>query len=101
MSMNPSIAASILLVEDDLRLCELVSRYLENHGCRVQLAAHGDWVLPRVQREPPDLILLDLGLPGKDGFEICKQLRPAFSNPILILTARDNNIDHVLGLELG
>jgi two-component system OmpR family response regulator/two-component system response regulator RstA len=101
MSMHPSIAASILLVEDDLRLSELVSRYLENHGFRVEIVAHGDQVLPRVQREPPDLIILDLGLPGKDGFEICKQLRPAFSNPILILTARDNNIDHVLGLELG
>src|SRR3984893_10215781 len=101
MSMHPSIAASILLVEDDLRLSELVSRYLENHGFRVDIVAHGDQVLPRVQRDPPDLIILDLGLPGQDGFSICKQLRPAFSNPILILTARDNNIDHVLGLELG
>jgi two-component system OmpR family response regulator/two-component system response regulator RstA len=101
MSMNASIAASILLVEDDLRLSELVSRYLENHGFRVEIVAHGDQVLPRVQRDPPDLIILDLGLPGQDGFSICKQLRPAFYNPILILTARDNDIDHVLGLELG
>src|ERR1700686_3313729 len=101
MSMHPSTAASILLVEDDLRLSELVSRYLENHGFRVETVAHGDQVLPRVQRDSPDLIILDLGLPGQDGFAICKQLRPAFSNPILILTARDNDIDHVLGLELG
>ena len=99
--MHPSIAASILLVEDDLRLSELVSRYLENQGFRVAIVAHGDQVLPRVQRDPPDLIILDLGLPGQDGFSICKQLRPAFSNPILILTARDDDIDHVLGLELG
>ena len=99
--MNASIAASILLVEDDLRLSELVSRYLENHGFRVETVAHGDQVLPRVQRDSPDLIILDLGLPGQDGFAICKQLRPAFSNPILILTARDNDIDQVLGLELG
>src|ERR1700737_1474749 len=100
MSVHTSIA-SILLVEDDLRLSELVSRYLEKHGFRVEIIAHGDQVLPRVQREPPDLIILDLGLPGQDGFAICKQLRPAFSNPILILTARDDDIDHVLGLELG
>jgi two-component system OmpR family response regulator/two-component system response regulator RstA len=101
MSMLASIAASILLVEDDLRLSELVSRYLGNHGFHVDIIAHGDQVLPRVQRHPPDLIILDLGLPGQDGLSICKQLRPAFSNPILILTARDNDIDHVLGLELG
>jgi two-component system OmpR family response regulator len=101
MSMHPSIAVSILLVEDDLRLSELVSRYLESHDFRVEIVAHGDQVLPRVQRDPPDLIILDLGLPGQDGFSICKQLRPAFSDPILILTARDNDIDHVLGLELG
>src|ERR1700694_4579820 len=101
MSMNASIAASILLVEDDLRLSELVSRYLENHGFRVDIIAHGDHVLPRVQRDSPDLIILDLGLPGQDGFAICKQLRPAYTNPILILTALDNDIDHVLGLELG
>jgi DNA-binding response OmpR family regulator len=101
MSMLASIAASILLVEDDLRLAELVSRYLENQGFRVDIIAHGDHVLPRVQRHPPDLIILDLGLPGRDGLSICKQLRPGFSNPILILTARDNDIDHVLGLELG
>src|SRR5882762_454612 len=101
MSNHASIAAQILLVEDDLRLSELVSRYLENHGFRVEIVAHGDQVLPRVQRDPPDLIILDLGLPGEDGFSICKQLRPAYPNPILILTARNNDIDHVLGLELG
>src|SRR3981081_4822632 len=101
MSMHAPIAASILLVEDDLRLSELVSRYLENQGFRIDVISHGDQVLPRVQRDPPDLIILDLGLPGQDGFAICRQLRPAFSNPILILTARDDDIDHVLGLELG
>src|SRR6202049_3872788 len=101
MSMNASTASSILLVEDDLRLSELVSRYLETHVFRVEIIAHGEQVLPRVQRHPPDLVILDLGLPGQDGFSICKQLRPAFSIPILILTARDNDIDHVLGLELG
>jgi DNA-binding response OmpR family regulator len=92
---------SILLVEDDLRLAELVSRYLDNHGFNITIVSRGDEVVPRVQLENPDLVILDLGLPGEDGFTICRRLRPAYTNPILILTARDNDIDHVLGLELG
>jgi len=93
--------ASIILVEDDIRLADLVSRYLETNGFKVKIIAHGDEVVPRVRREVPDLVILDLGLPGQDGLAICRQLRPDFTNPILILTARDNDIDHVLGLELG
>jgi DNA-binding response OmpR family regulator len=92
---------SILLVEDDLRLAELVSRYLETSGFRVATATRGDEVVGKVERDPPDLVILDLGLPGEDGFSICRQLRSHYSNPILILTARDSDIDQVLGLELG
>jgi DNA-binding response OmpR family regulator len=99
--MNTSIKPSIILVEDDLRLSELVSRYLENNGFCVSIVNGGDQVVQQVQCEMPDLVILDLGLPGQDGLSICKQLRPAYPNPILILTARDNDIDHVLGLELG
>jgi DNA-binding response OmpR family regulator len=99
MSNAPPI--SILLVEDDLRLAELVSRYLANHGFDLTIVSRGDEVVDLVQRDNPDLVILDLGLPGEDGFMICRRLRPAFTNPILILTARDNDIDHVLGLELG
>jgi len=99
--MNTVPTASILLVEDDLRLAELVSRYLETNGFSVTSVNRGDEVIARVEREPPDLIILDLGLPGEDGLTLCRQLRPAYGNPILILTARDSDIDHVLGLELG
>jgi two-component system OmpR family response regulator len=99
--MSTSVNPSILLVEDDVRLSELVSHYLENNDFRVTTTAHGDEVVDRVQREAPDLVILDLGLPGQDGFSICRQLRPRYANPILILTARDNDFDHVLGLELG
>ncbi len=99
--MNTAITASIILVEDDLRLSELVSRYLENNGFRVTITNGGDQVVSQVLRDVPDLVILDLGLPGQDGLSICRQLRPAYRNPILILTARDNDIDHVLGLELG
>jgi len=92
---------SILLVEDDLRLAELVSRYLESNGFSVAIVSHGDEVVARVGRDMPDLVILDLGLPGEDGLTICRQLRPDYTNPILILTARNSDIDHVLGLELG
>ena len=101
MHMSATTPSSILLVEDDLRLAELVSRYLESNGFSVTIASQGDEVVARVERDPPDLVILDLGLPGEDGLTICRQLRSGYVNPILILTARDNDIDHVLGLELG
>ncbi len=99
--MNAVPSYSVLLVEDDLRLAELVSRYLETQGFRVSIVSRGEQVVDRVHHDNPDLVILDLGLPGEDGFAICRRLRPAYTNPILILTARDNDIDHVLGLELG
>jgi len=99
--MNTVPAHSVLLVEDDLRLADLVSRYLETQGFRMTIVSRGDEVVELVQRDNPDLVILDLGLPGEDGFNVCRRLRPTYTNPILILTARDNDIDHVLGLELG
>jgi DNA-binding response OmpR family regulator len=99
--MSLSSTPSIVLVEDDLRLSELVSRYLETHGFRMLTIAQGDQAVEQIRRRTPDLVILDLGLPGQDGFSICRQLRPEFRNPILILTARESDIDHVLGLELG
>ncbi|HEY6622003.1 MAG TPA: response regulator transcription factor [Steroidobacteraceae bacterium] len=92
---------SIMLIEDDVRLAELVSRYLEGSGFRVAIANLERHVPSQVFELAPDLVILDLGLPGDDGFVICKQLRAAYASPILILTARNNDIDHVLGLELG
>lgn len=94
-------STSVILVEDDKRLAELVSRYLENHGFRVSVANTGEGAAERIIEENPDLVILDLGLPGQDGFAICRRLRPATAIPIMIMTARDNDIDHVLGLELG
>lgn len=99
MSTPPT--ESILLVEDDLRLAGLVSRYLQSHGFRVAAVNAAEGVLERVHRDRPDLVILDIGLPGEDGLSLCRRLRPAYAQPILILTARDNDIDHVLGLELG
>ena len=91
----------VLLVEDDLRLAELVRTYLQGNGFRVVVEHRGDNVLEHLQNELPDLVVLDLGLPGRDGFAVCKELRAASDLPILIVTARDNDIDHVVGLEIG
>src|ERR1700684_4528389 len=84
-----------------MRRSEVVSSYLESNGFRVTVTHGGDQVVNQVQLGMPDLVIVDLGLPGQDELSICKQLRPGYPNPILILTARDNDIDHVLGLELG
>jgi DNA-binding response OmpR family regulator len=91
----------VLLVEDDLRLAELVRTYLQVNGFRVIVEHRGDQVLAHLQNEIPDLVVLDLGLPGRDGFAVCRELRAASDLPILIVTARDNDIDHVVGLEIG
>lgn len=99
MSATPPPA--LLLIEDDRRLSELISRYLGQNGFQVQSASRGAEALQLVAQSPPDLIILDLNLPDQDGFAVCRQLRPNFANPILILTARTSDIDHVLGLELG
>jgi DNA-binding response OmpR family regulator len=91
----------VLLVEDDLRLAELVRTYLQGNGFRVVVEHRGDNVQQHLQEEIPDLVVLDLGLPGRDGVAVCKELRAASDLPILIVTARDNDIDHVVGLEIG
>jgi two-component system, OmpR family, response regulator len=96
-----SARTSILLVEDDARLAELVGGFLSGHGFQVTVADLGRNVPDQVRLLAPDLVVLDLGLPGEDGMAICRRLRPDYCRPILMLTARGNDIDHVLGLELG
>lgn len=91
----------IFIAEDDKKLALLIKEYLEQHEFIVSWEAHGAHVVQRVNQLQPDLILLDLMLPGRDGFELCRELRPQFRGPILIFTARQSDIDQVLGLELG
>ena len=91
----------ILLVDDDPRLRELVGLALERAGFAVITAADGQLALTHAAREAPDLIVLDVGLPELDGFEVCRRIRTRSDVPILFLTARDDEIDRVLGLELG
>ena len=91
----------ILLVEDDTRLSALIQEYLQKQGINVSVEHRGDIACDRIVSESHDLVILDLMLPGMDGLEICKAVRPQFAGPILMLTARDEDIDQVVGLEMG
>ncbi|KIC40521.1 chemotaxis protein CheY [Ruegeria sp. ANG-R] len=91
----------ILVVDDDPRLRELVSITLERAGYKTITARDGQMALTHAIRETPDLIVLDVGLPELDGLEVCRRLRARSDVPILFLTARDDEIDRILGLEMG
>jgi DNA-binding response OmpR family regulator len=92
----------ILVVDDDAKTVAAVRLYLEHAGCDVVSAADGKAVLARAAAEPqPDLIVLDLMLPGLDGFEVCRRLREVSSVPIIMLTARSTEEDRLEGLDLG
>jgi two-component system response regulator BaeR len=92
---------SILIVEDEKRVAELLGEYLKNAGYQADMLHDGLDVIPRVKTEPPDLILLDLMLPGKSGLEIAKELRAFSQIPLIMITARVEEVDRLLGLELG
>lgn len=91
----------ILLVEDDERLAKLTAEYLRKNDFEVAIEARGDAAEARILAERPDLVILDVMLPGKDGFEVCRAVRPHYTGVILMLTARDEDFDQILGLELG
>lgn len=93
--------ARLLLVEDDRALAAMVVEYLERAGHEVDHVARGDRAVEAVRRARPALVLLDVELPGLDGFEICRQVRAFFHGPVLMLTARGDEVDQVVGLELG
>ena len=92
----------VVLVEDDAHIADLVSLYLDQSGFRVYRADNGRDGLRIVGERQPRLVILDVGLPGDiDGLEVCRQLRATTDTPVIMLTARDGEIDRVLGLELG
>ena len=95
--MNPRI----LLVEDDERLAELTAEYLKKNDFVVDIEGRGDTAEARILESRPDLVVLDIMLPGQDGFAVCRAVRPKYEGIILMLTARDEDIDQILGLELG
>jgi DNA-binding response OmpR family regulator len=92
---------TILVVDDEARIVELARDYLEHGGFSVVTAADGPSALEAVRRRSPDLAVLDLGLPGLDGLDVIREVRRTSALPIVILTARDDEIDKLLGLELG
>lgn len=94
-------ATDILLIEDDPRLAELTSRYLAQNGLNVVVESNGAAAVTRFNEVRPRLVVLDLMLPGKDGLTICRELRQTFRGPILMVTAKDADIDQVIGLEAG
>jgi DNA-binding response OmpR family regulator len=92
----------LLLVEDDDAIGRLVKQYLEQQdGWRVVWLRSGEDALAELRRHPIRLVVLDIGLPGIDGFEVCRRIRAGSKVPIIMLTARDDELDKVLGLELG
>jgi two-component system, OmpR family, phosphate regulon response regulator OmpR len=91
----------ILLIEDDARLAAMVSEYLGAAGYRVSVAAAGGAGLGLLEREPYDALVLDLSLPDIDGLEVCRRLRAKHDIPVLMLTARGDAADRIVGLELG
>ena len=98
---EPAGTIKVLLVEDDARLAQLTSRYLETHGVVVTVSADGIEGQAEALRRQYDCVVLDLMLPGRDGIEVCRQLRARIDVPIVMVTARGEEADRVLGLEVG
>ncbi|MCJ7567731.1 MAG: response regulator transcription factor [Anaerolineales bacterium] len=91
----------ILVVDDEPKIIQLTQDYLENAGFSVMSAGDGDRALAVIHGEQPDLVILDLGLPGMDGLDVCRSIRKTSNLPIIMLTARDEEADKLVGLELG
>ena len=91
----------ILIVEDDERLAILTQDYLRRNGLDVAIETDGTRAIRRIISEQPDLVVLDVMLPGSDGLTVCREVRPHYAQPILMLTARTEDMDQVLGLEMG
>ena len=91
----------ILVVEDEEKIIRLLCDYLQAAGFRTSTQADGDRVISQMKTDSPDLILLDIMLPGKDGMELCREIRQFSNVPIIMITARVEEIDRLLGLELG
>ncbi|TDX32070.1 DNA-binding response OmpR family regulator [Modicisalibacter xianhensis] len=98
MTMTP---ATLLVVDDDSEIRELLADYLGRHGFRALVAEDAEAMRQRMADETPDLLIVDLMLPGEDGFTICRELRRSSDIPIIMLTASSDDTDRILGLELG
>jgi two-component system alkaline phosphatase synthesis response regulator PhoP len=91
----------ILVVDDEANIIDLVKLYLERDGFKVESTSDGVSACTKIRTDEPDLVVLDIMLPGMDGFEVCRQTRAQSEVPIIMLTARDEDFDKIVGLELG
>jgi DNA-binding response OmpR family regulator len=94
-------SGTVLLIEDEAEIAELLHLYFEREGFRLVHAASGETGLERLQRGDVRAALLDIGLPGLDGIEICRRIRSESDIPVIMLTARDSEVDKIIGLEIG
>lgn len=101
MTSTTEESLTVVLVEDDERLAKLTARYLESHGVTVTIVADGRDAVGRIVQSRPDVVLLDLMLPGMSGLDICREVRSRSDVPILMVTARGEEADRVVGLEGG
>lgn len=98
---SKSSKGEVLVIEDEINIADIVRLYLEQEGFRVTHTLTGEEGLARLDEHPPNMVILDIALPGIDGVEVCRQLRTKSNVPVLMLTARDSEIDRVVGLEMG
>ena len=91
----------ILIVDDDKNICELLRLYMEKEEYEVVLSHNGEDAVNKFNQNNPDLVLLDIMLPGQDGWQVCREIRKKSNVPIIMITAKGETFDKVLGLELG
>jgi two-component system, OmpR family, phosphate regulon response regulator OmpR len=91
----------VLIIDDDERLCDLLKEYLEGNGFQVFILGDGSGALKIIERESPNIVILDIMLPGKDGLEVLKEINREYTIPVIMLTAKGEDTDRIIGLELG
>jgi DNA-binding response OmpR family regulator len=96
-----AVGPTVLLVEDEENIAQLIRAYLGTQGFRVVWVRSGEEALAELERHPIRVVVLDIGLPGMDGFDVCRQVRYRSTVPLVMLTARDEEADRVVGLEIG
>lgn len=92
---------TILIVDDEVNICELISLYAKKEGYDVAVANDGNEAIEKFRKLSPSIVILDIMLPGKDGWQVCREMREMGKTPIIMLTAKDETFDKVLGLEMG
>ena len=99
--MSADEVYKLMVVEDDAPLAEMVADFLASQGFIVSIVGRGDTAVQRIVSENPDAVVLDVNLPGLDGIAVCREVRPRYKGPIIILTARGSEVDEVVSLEVG